>query len=439
MMRYNMFAQRTFIIALIFLYMGCLPPGIDIDFNQSNNDKPAVEQIAKRPDNLYYKEVRTFLINSVQYTKTKNNLLNNTHQKPISRLIKQADKIVNDPTQHTIVYKQEIPLNGDIHDFFTVPRYWHPDPNNKSKPWILKDGEINPLSESSKDDGVQLRTMCNKVYILARTYFYTQNQIYAKKATELIHDFFIDSKTFMRPALNYGGYVQGVYDQRIIGTIETANLIFVVESIGLLASYDGWKSEYQEAMLNWFDNYLKWLVTSDMGKSIKKIKNNIANWYDLQIVCYALFTGRLDFSKEILSEVGWKRLDEQINRDGFFSEEIKRTKSFSYSVYSLDALTHLANVSNNIGGYDLWNHSRAGTKVLEKAIQNLGQYVDKPNDWKFKEKGGIKTAKLYPILRRASIAYSDENYEVLIESIDKDFSSDIINLQYPKTEQTRIE
>lgn len=434
-----MLIRRIIIAAISTVIIGCFLPEFNLDRDQHHADPLEIEELPKRSDELYYKQVRTFLLNKSQYYQTQQDIQNNKHLKPLARLIKQADKIVNNPTLHTIVEKKELPINGDSHDFFTVPRYWHPHPQNELKPWIIKDGEVNPLSESSEDDGVQLRTMCRKVYTLAQAYFYTNNQKYGKKATELIHRFFIDSETYMRPSLKYGGYVQGVYKHRIIGTIETVNLIYVVESIGLLANYEGWIPEYQSAMLDWFDDYLNWLVTSDLGKSIKKVNNNIANWFDLQIVCYALFTGRSSFAMNILSAVGWKRLDEQVNKDGFLSDEIKRTKSFSYHIYSLDALTHLANVSENVGGYDIWNHSRGGTKLLAGVIQNMGKYVDQPHNWKYQEIGGVKTSKLYPIFRRASRAYSDNSYEILIDSIDKDFSSDIINLQYPKIKSKLIE
>jgi hypothetical protein len=427
-----MFIKRIIIPAFSILTIGCFLPEFNLDHDQHRADPLETEELPKRSDYLYYNQVRTFLVNKSQYYQTKQDIQNSNNNKPLTRLVKQADKIVNDPTLHTIVRKKVVPLNGDAHDFFTIPRYWHPNPMDKMKPWIHKDGVVNPLSESPEDDKVQLKTMCRKVHTLARAYFYTNNQVYGKKATQLIHNFFINSNTYMSPSLKFGGYVQGKYNSRIIGTIETANLILVIESIGLLTNYEGWTPEYQSAMLDWFDDYLNWLLTSKQGKLIKKVNNNIANWFDLQIVCYALFTGRTQLAKNILSAVGWKRLDKQVNKNRFFVEEIDRAQSFSYHIYSLKALTYLANVSENIGGYDIWNHYREETKLLAAVIQNMGKYVDPSENWPYLEKGGVKTPELYLILRRASRAYSDNSYELLIDSIDKDFTSDIENLQYPK-------
>ena len=62
----------------------------------------------------------------------------------VKRLAKDADKALT-LTIPTVMDKQIVPPSGDKHDFYSLSRYWWPDPNKPDGlPYIRKDGEVNP-------------------------------------------------------------------------------------------------------------------------------------------------------------------------------------------------------------------------------------------------------------------------------------------------------
>src|SRR3954451_3823856 len=108
--------------------------------------------------------------------------------KMVKDLAKDADKALASP-MYSVVNKPYSPPSGDKHDYMSLSPYWWPDPTKPDgKPYIRKDGQVNP--EREKTDQPTLDRMTEAVQNLSLAYSSTGDELYAKKSPELIRVWF---------------------------------------------------------------------------------------------------------------------------------------------------------------------------------------------------------------------------------------------------------
>src|SRR5262249_54283942 len=146
---------------------------------------------------------------------------------------------------------------------------------------------------------------------------------------------FLDPKTRMNPNLNYAQFIPGVNEGRGVGIIDSVALLPVVDAVGLLAGSRAWTPGRGAGMKRWFADYLKWLRASRGGKEEAAAANNHGSWYDVQVATFALFVGEKESARKLLEESKTKRIACQVEPDGRQPLELKRTKSFDYSLVNL--------------------------------------------------------------------------------------------------------
>jgi hypothetical protein len=76
------------------------------------------------------------------------------------------------------------------------------------------------------------------------------------------------------------------------------------------------------------------------------------------------------------------RLGQQMDRQGRFIEELKRTRSFHYSVFVVEGSARLASIGECVGK-DLWAARLEDGRGLETARGFLAKYGEKPGEWPF--------------------------------------------------------
>ena len=73
----------------------------------------------------------------------------------IAEANEELSKIVNPVTNKT-----QVPPSGDKHDYMSIAPYRWPNPETEDGfPWIVKDGEINPMTRGDNTDQVRLSEM----------------------------------------------------------------------------------------------------------------------------------------------------------------------------------------------------------------------------------------------------------------------------------------
>jgi hypothetical protein len=335
----------------------------------------------------------------------------------LKHLRSEADKMLK-AQPHSVMEKTRMPPSGDKHDYLSLAPYSWPNPSKPDGlPWINRDGKVNPESREGTDHNA-LSHMCSEVETLALAYRLTKHEPYAAKAVEVAKVWFLDPATKMNPNLEYGQGVPGRSTGRGTGIIDTVGLIKVVQAIGGLEGSTAWTPEIQKGMKAWFRAYLDWLLKSKNGIDEAKATNNHGSWYLAQAAAYATFVGDLERVRTSV-ELGRERIATQIELDGRQPLELKRTKSYSYSLYNLEALFILAEYGPAVG-VDLFGYRSPDGRTLRAALDYMAPYFKADTKWPGEQIADIKhpDPALAGLLRRAANAYHEPKYEAMIQSTD---------------------
>jgi len=310
--------------------------------------------------------------------------------------------------------------------------YWWPNPITRI-PYIPRDGYVNP--EINKYDHPKLTAMAGAVETLSLAFYFTGKERYAQRAAVLLRTWFLDEKTRMNPNLNYSQHVPGLWPGTRQGVIDTVPIaVKVMDSVGLLAESRAWSESDNDRLRRWFVRFLEWLQHSPLGKAEARRMNNHGMWYDVQVARYALFVGKRDLARRVLDTSAKRRIAERIRPDGSQPEELRRTKSFNYSLYNLNAMFALASMAQKLE-IDLWGFQGNEGQGIRKALDYLADYIEEPENWPYKQVVSFDTGALLPLLRRAAIAYGEPRYEQLIDALPGGAArraASRTNLLYPK-------
>jgi Alginate lyase len=370
---------------------------------------------------------RVFVLNGKTLSERKAKMFDKTspdvtYKESVAKIERDAKKALKIEIL-SIVSKTAVPPSGDKHDYVSqAPYFWKNPKTPDGLPYIRKDGERNPEIKRFPDHDL-LNDMVAAVERLSLAYYFTNNDEYAAKASEILRMWFLDAKTKMNPNLQFAQFVPGVNEGRSFGILETRGMIRVVDSIGLLEGSKSWTKDDQKSLESWFDQYLTWLTKSKNGVEEALAKNNHGTYYDVQLVSFALFVGKKDFAKKWLEGVTKERIAKQIEPDGRMPLELERTKSWNYSTMNLEGFVTLAELSENVG-IDLFNFQTKDGRGIRKAIEFLYPFSNADSKWKYDQIEERKPEALFPIMRRAARKYKDEAFVKMMTSVPKLDASD---------------
>jgi Alginate lyase len=330
----------------------------------------------------------------------------------------------------SIVNKSVTPPSSDKHDYLSQAPYFWPNPKSPNGlPYVRRDGERNPEINKITDHR-SLDQLESAVETLALAYYFKADEAYAKKAVQLLRAFFLDPATRMNPNLEYAQFIPGVNTGRGIGLIETRGLTQVVDAIGLLTGSKALTEADEQGLQNWFGRFLQWMLESKNGRDEAVAKNNHGTYYDVQVVSFALFLGKIDLAMRVLQEARQKRIATQVEPDGRQPLELARTKAWGYSNGNLDGLMLLATLGERVG-IDLWNFQTVDGRSIRKALDFLIPVALGERKWQYQELGGVKPEILVPLMRRAAIAYHDKQYQTLMAKLPQVQVADRSQLLHP--------
>ncbi len=329
---------------------------------------------------------------------------NTTFKPALGRLIQEADaRLAQRPS--SVMDKTQTPPSGDKHDFVSqAPYYWR-DTNSPDGKYIRRDGERNPESNNDSDSG-RFQKLCADTHTLALAFYFSGDEKYAAKTAELIRVWFLNPATKMNPNLNFGQGIPGEVEGRPAGLISARGLVHLVDAIGLLEHSKAWTADDQKGMTAWFTDYLHWLTTSKIGRGELDAKNNHGTYCDTQAAAIALFLGKADMARDIVSQARAKRIARQIEPDGRQPFELARTTSFSYSMFNLRALMDLANIGRSTG-VDLWHYQTADGRSILKASEFMAQYADPEHKWSYQQIHPANRNDLEELLRRVAAEFPE--------------------------------
>ncbi|MDQ3813687.1 MAG: alginate lyase family protein, partial [Armatimonadota bacterium] len=174
-----------------------------------------------------------------------------TLQPALHKLVQEADDSLK-AGPFSVMQKRLVPPSGDKHDYMSLGPYWWPDPAKPDgKPYIRRDGYVNPESTNDDTDRPKLAKMKANVETLALTTYFTGKEAYAEHAARLLRTWFLDPATRMNPHLNYGQAIPGIVDGRGIGIIDTGILAALCDAVALLEASPAWTPDDQRGLVQW--------------------------------------------------------------------------------------------------------------------------------------------------------------------------------------------
>jgi len=283
----------------------------------------------------------------------------------------------------SVLDKGAVPLSGDRRDYMSLAPYWWPDPANPGGPYIRRDGQVNPERETNRFDRSALGRMVSDADTLALAFYYSGDRKYADKAAALVRAWFLDPVTAMNPNMNYAQAVPGRETGRAEGVLDTSGFIAVIDAVGLIGLSGALSADEITALEAWFARYVDWMRTSPNGKAEAAARNNHGIWYDAQIARFALFARRDDIARRTVEAFARARIEPQVDPSGALPHELTRTRSFHYSLYTLDAAYHVADSAACLGT-DLYGAEVQG-RSLRKATAYVAAYRGRQSEWPYKE------------------------------------------------------
>lgn len=294
----------------------------------------------------------------------------------------QAYKALKKQAEHDLVMKplsvmskDYIPSSGSKHDYVSLARYAWPDQTKPNGlPYMMRDGISNP--ELNKFDRNKLSDMTGAIYRLSLAYYFSEDEKYAKKATELIHIWFLDKTTRMNPNLRYAQHIPGEADGRCYGVIDAYSFVEMLDGVQLLEKSKSFTAKDSKKLKAWFSQFLKWLLSHPQAIEESDQKNNHAIAYDVQVAAYSLYTGNRKVFSDVLAYFPKRRIATQIAPDGSQPHELRRTLAFGYSQYNLHHIIDLMLMVKH-QGLDFHKYGIRDEHSFFKAMDFLASYMGK--------------------------------------------------------------
>jgi hypothetical protein len=329
----------------------------------------------------------------------------------LDHLLADANKRL-DQKARSVMDKEVVPPSGDKHDFMSQAPYFWKDTNSPVGKYIRRDGVRNPEIAKISDAGA-FGVVCSGAHALGLAYYFTGDEKYAAKATELLRVWFLNPATRMNPNLKFGQGIPGETEGRPTGLIGARGLADLVDGVGLLAGSKSWTPNDQQGMTAWGGDYFQWLTTSKIGLGEEAASNNHGTFYDVQAVSLALFIDHTNYAREKLLQARQKRIANQIQPDGHMPRELARTLSFNYSVFNLRAEMELADLGRN-AGVDLWHYQTPDGRGILPAAEFLAPYADPQRKWPYPQIKSPNRNDLGELLWEAAAEYSSDKIKAAL-------------------------
>ena len=342
--------------------------------------------------------------------------------KQYRKLLKKADKLL-DKDNPTVINKEILPPTKDKNDYLSISRYWWPDESKKKGlPWIRKDGDTNPDTQTDAVDRKRLGRFANYMNTLGLAYFFSKDDKYAKKAASMAKTWFINERTKMNPHLKFSQSVPGNPKSRRSGILDGRDIpVMVLDGITMIQTSKYWDNEDQLILDQWFRDYMVWLAYSPTGKKGATQENNHGSWYYYQIAALSYYNQDVTLIKKTIQKIK-EMFDSQLNEEGGQIHELKRTRSFFYSCFNLDAITRIAIVAEK-AGIPFWNYkSEDNEKGIEKALDFLIPVVNGAK-WEYPTKKKDTYINLASVLMRLRGKIEKPEYTEALQKIVDEVSA----------------
>ena len=316
-----------------------------------------------------------------------------------ARVIKAANQYLKEQPV-TITASTSPRSAGGKHDFFSEGDYWWQDPNNPDGPYIQRDGMSNP--DNFTDHRRYLMRLSVQVPALAAAWKLTKNQRYAKHAAKHLRAWFIEEETRMNPSLLYAQAIKGRVTGRGIGIIDTIHLVEVARAVEVLENTKALSATELNGVKKWFADYLNWMTTHQYGIDEREAKNNHGTCWVMQVAAFAHLTGNEELLEYCRNRYKTVLVPNQMEKDGSFPQELRRTKPYAYSLFNLEAMSTICQILSTRED-NLWKFETADGRGIRRAMEYMVPYIRDKKTFPFKP--DVMYDKEFP-MRQNSLLFS---------------------------------
>jgi len=222
-----------------------------------------------------------------------------------------------------------------------------------------------------------------QVPALAAAWKLTKDERYAKHAVQHLRAWFVDERTRMNPNLQFAQAIHGRFTGRGIGIIDTIHLVEVAQAVNVLKDSRALTTTDLGGVIQWFNDYLKWMTTSKNGLDEREAKNNHGTCWVMQVAAFARLVGDRELIDYCRTRFKTVLVPNQIAVDGSFPEELRRTKPYGYSLFNLDAMATICELLSTEAD-NLWTFSTTDGRSISQAMAYMYPYIKDKKSWPLK-------------------------------------------------------
>ena len=312
--------------------------------------------------------------------------------------------------------------SGNKHDFYSEGDYWWPDDKNPNGPYIRKDGLTNPANFTNHREALIHFSQLSGA--LASAYVLTNDKKYARKLAEHLKAWFVNEDTKMNPNLLYAQAIKGVATGRGIGIIDTVHLVEVTKAIHAIEDSGALSAADLATIKLWFTNYLNWITTHEYGIAERDNGNNHSVCWTMQVAAFADLIGdekTMEFCRNFYKNT---LLPNQMDKEGSYPLELKRTKPYGYSLFNLDAMTSICQILSTKND-NLFTYTTSDGKNIELGIKFMFPYIENKSLWKYQQ--DVMYWDEWPVRQSSllfgGLAFKNKNYIELWKSLNANFTT----------------
>ena len=311
--------------------------------------------------------------------------------------------------------------SGNKHDFYSEGDYWWPDDKNPNGPYVRKDGLTNPANFTNHREALIHFSQLSGA--LASAYVLTNDKKYARKLAEHLKAWFVNEDTKMNPNLLYAQAIKGVATGRGIGIIDTVHLVEVTKAIHAIENSGTLSVADLATVKLWFNNYLNWITTHEYGIAERDNGNNHSVCWTMQVAAFADLIGdekTMEFCRNFYKNT---LLPNQMDKEGSFPLELKRTKPYGYSLFNLDAMTSICQILSTKND-NLFTYTTSDGKNIELGIKFMFPYIENKSLWKYQQ--DVMYWDEWPVRQSSllfgGLAFKNKKYIELWKSLNANFT-----------------
>ncbi len=307
----------------------------------------------------------------------------------LDSLLKEAGAALHEP-RRTPLDKRGTAPSGVRRDYYSVGRYyWPPEAGRPGAPWIHRDGEVSPEALAEGDFPAWCR-MGQVVETLALAWVYTGEERYATRAMEWIDGWLVSEETALTPHFRHAAVAPGRNDGGGIGLIEAVEpLSWCLNGAALLRASPFWSAEMEAGLKVWLGAFLRWITTHPNALPALRHPNNIGTWTETLVALIALYLEEWTVASERYRSILPARVAAHLEEDGSQPGELKRTLSFHYSCYQLEAFLRWAELAARAG-----ESLDALPAETVRSLRNGLLFLARNQPWPYPNLGPVNLSKL---------------------------------------------